>query len=50
MAGINVVLVILSFTTENTSQSDYKAAARSQNHLDAETIETLRLMCIPYPI
>ena len=31
-AGINDVLVILSFTTENTSQSDYIAAARSQNH------------------
>ena len=31
-AGINAVLVILSFTTENTSQSDCIVAARSQNH------------------
>ena len=49
-AGINAVLVILSFTTENTSQSDYITAARSQNNWDGETIATVGSLCIPYPI
>ena len=48
LSAINAVLAVLFFTTENTSQSDYIAAARSHNHLDGDA--SLRSMRIPYPI